>query len=311
MNIILVPRNRKAPRSFDLSRWPVRRRLLGIGALAALVFASFGAAAALWLSSPRDAAVAQISALRIQVHNQRTRLDAVSDDSQRQVNALAQKLGELEAQSMRLNALGERLTEMSDLDDGEFNFGTQPALGGAASDEGDAYLLPPALDASIDALGQRFDSQQAQLQVLQDLLLDHEVASSQRPTGMPVDTGYISSYYGSRIDPFNGHATFHRGIDFAAAANSDVHAVAEGIVSYAGLRSGYGNVIEIDHGNGYVTRYAHNRRLLVDVGQRVHVAQVIAKVGSSGRSTGAHVHFEVWYRGKSLNPLAFVRSHRG
>lgn len=310
MNIILVPGKNRPPRNFDLSRWAVRRRFATVALMAILVFAAAGGAAALWLFDPRDGMVVEIEQLRQQIQLQRDQLAVIHQNSERQVNALAQQLGELEAQSMRVNALGERLTEISELDDGEFDFSHQPAIGGAEGNPAGPGLEPPDLRRGIQDLTARFATQEAQLRVLEDLLLDHEVASRQRPTGMPVTSGYISSYYGSRIDPFTGHATFHHGLDFATKMGSDVLAVAEGIVSYAGVRSGYGNVVEIDHGNGYVTRYAHNSKLLVAVGEHVDVGQPIATAGSTGRSTGPHVHFEVWNHGRSVNPLAYVRSHR-
>jgi murein DD-endopeptidase MepM/ murein hydrolase activator NlpD len=310
MNIILVPAARKPPRSIDLRSPKVRWKLAGLAAVAVAICMAAGAAVVLSVAGPGERVVAEIVRLRGQVTAQRGQLDVVRKDSQRQVNALALKLGELEAQSMRINALGERLTEMGHLDDGEFNFDQDPAMGGPEGGDS-ASVLPGALADGIDSLGQRFDNQEAQLQVLQDLLLDHKVSANQRPTGMPVATGYISSYYGGRIDPFDGQGAFHRGIDFAAPKGTPVHAVAEGVVTYAGVRSGYGNVVEIDHGNGYATRYAHNSKLLVHVGQRVHVGSEIAVVGSTGRSTGPHCHFEVWLHGRSVNPLAYVRSHRG
>ena len=311
MNIILVSRAQRPPRSFDLARPRTRFLLAGCFALAIAVCGVAGAVLALTVASPRDAAIAQLKTLHKQVSEQSSQLAAVRQDAQHQVNALAVKLGELEAQSMRINALGERLTQLGHLDDGEFDFSQNPAVGGPEDDAGDAYPLPGTLSKGIDRLNKQFDSQQQQLQVLQDLLIDHKVASNQRPTGMPVDAGYISSYYGSRIDPFDGHSAFHRGIDFAAPKGTPVHTVAEGVVTFAGVRNGYGNVVEVDHGNGYATRYAHNSKLLVHVGQRVRVGQEIAVVGSTGRSTGPHSHFEVWYKGRSVNPLAYVRSHRG
>lgn len=311
MNIILVPRRQKAPLSFDLSRRRTLLALAGITFGAAAVCAILGAVLAIYLASPTDAAMAKLKHLRSQLQTQSSQLTAVQSDAQRQVNALALKLGNLQAQSMRINALGERLTKLGKLDDGEFDFDRDPAVGGPEEDSSNAYLLPGSLSVGIRSLEERFDHQQQQLQVLQDLLIDHKVASNQRPTGMPLNTGYISSYYGKRIDPFDGHSEFHRGIDFAAPKGTPVHTVAEGVVTFAGVRSGYGNVVEIDHGNGYATRYAHNSKILVHVGQRVHVGQEIAVVGSTGRSTGPHSHFEVWHDGRSVNPLAYVRSHRG
>lgn len=309
MQIILVSRSKKVPRTFDLGQRRLRWRLAGMAAAAVIGCGVLGAAVALTLSSPRDRALAQIRQLQQQVHQQDAQLAGVRKDSQRELDALAVKLGQLEAQSTRLNALGERLTEVGKLDPQEFNFDQPPAMGGVEDATGSAYALPPTLDASIDQLASQFDTQQAQLSALQSLLLDAKIDSNLKPTGMPA-SGYISSYFGVRPDPFDGHGARHTGLDIAVPFGSSVHAVAEGMVTYAGERSGYGKVVEIDHGNGYMTRYAHNSKLLVRPGQRVHVGEVLSLAGSTGRSTGPHVHFEVWYKGRVVNPLAYVKSHR-
>jgi len=268
-----------------------------------------GVALALLVASPRDRALAEIRDLQQQVRQQDAELTGVRQDARRGMDALAVKLGQLQAQSTRLNALGQRLAEVGKLDESEFDFDEQPAVGGVEDAGGAAYALPPALDKSIDQLASQFDTQQAQLSALQSLLLDAVIESNLKPTGMPVP-GYISSYFGSRADPFDGHSARHSGLDIATPLGTSVHAVAEGMVTFAGMRSGYGNVVEVDHGNGYMTRYAHNSKLEVRPGQHVQVGDVLAKAGSTGRSTGSHVHFEVWYNGRVVNPLAFVRSHR-
>lgn len=311
MNIILVSRRRKTPLSLDLGQRKTLFRTTGVMLAVVAILMTAGAALALLIASPKNSALAEIDHLQGRVDKQAEQLVAVRAEAQRQVNALAVSLGKLKAQSMRINAVGQRLTKMGGLDDGEFDFDSNPGVGGPESPDGSGWLLPGNLDASIAELANRFDRQQEQLLVLQDLLIDHEVASKQRPTGMPVHSGYISSYYGNRIDPFDGSSTFHRGIDFAARRGTPVHSVAEGVVTYAGRRSGYGKVVEIDHGNGYTTRYAHNSKILVHVGEHVKVDQKIALVGSTGHSTGPHSHFEVWFHGQSVNPLAYVRSHRG
>jgi murein DD-endopeptidase MepM/ murein hydrolase activator NlpD len=127
-----------------------------------------------------------------------------------------------------------------------------------------------------------------------------------KPSGRPVREGYISSYFGERMDPFNGEEAMHKGVDFATDAGADVLAVASGIVTWSGPREGYGNLVEINHGNGYTTRYAHNAQTLVSVGDTVERGQAVAVVGSTGRSTGPHVHFEVLRDGTQINPMAFV-----
>jgi murein DD-endopeptidase MepM/ murein hydrolase activator NlpD len=309
MQIILVSRTKRVPKTFNLADRRLRYRLIAMAAAAVLVCAGLGATVALAVASPRDRALAEITRLRQQVTQQKGQLGDVRKDAQRDVDALAAKLGQLQAQSTRLNALGERLAQMGKLDSNEFNFDEQPAVGGVEDATDSAYALPQTLDTGIDQLASRFDSQQAQLSALQSLLLDAKIESNLKPTGMPVE-GYISSYFGGRPDPFSGHAAYHTGLDISAATGTPVHAVAEGMVTYAGIRSGYGDVIEIDHGNGYMTRYAHNSALIVRPGQRVHVGDVIARAGSTGRSTGSHVHFEVWYKGNVVNPLAYVRNHR-
>lgn len=280
--------------------------LLSLGALG---FIGAGVALALTVAAPSDHTLAHVHALQQQLRTQKTQLASVRQDAQHGLDALALKLGQLQAQSTRLNALGERLTQVGKLDDGEFNFEQQPAMGGVDDPAGSDYALPATLDKSIDQLGHQFDTQQAQLSALQSLLLDDRIEANTKPTGMPVQ-GYISSYFGVRPDPFNGHRARHTGIDIATPYGTPVHTVAEGMVTFAGVRHGYGNVVEIDHGNGYMTRYAHNSKLLVHPGQHVQVGDVVADAGSTGRSTGSHVHFEVWYNGRVINPLAFARSHR-
>ncbi|UPG89387.1 M23 family metallopeptidase [Luteibacter aegosomaticola] len=304
MQIILVPRGHKGPKTLNLACRRMRCKLAIMAVAGAIGIAGVGAALALAIAGPRHPVATTAS-------DADARIARIKADSQRDIDALAVKLGQLQAQSIRLNALGERLTQVGKLDDGEFNFDEDPGQGGpeltTGKDEG--AMAPVQLNQGIDDLAGQFDVQQAQLQALNDLLLDRKIESNLRPTGMPVN-GYISSFFGGRPDPFSGHSARHTGIDIAAPTGTPVTAVAEGMVTFAGQRNGYGDVIEIDHGNGYMTRYAHNSKLVATVGQRVHVGDVIAKAGSTGRSTGSHVHFEVWYHDRVVNPLAFVRSHR-
>lgn len=309
MQIILVSRARKLPKTLDLADRRLRLKLVLM--ISAAVFGCVGVGAALTsvVASPGQRTLTEIRDLRQQIKQHDTQLGSVKQDAQRSLDALAVKLGQLQAESTRLNALGERLTQVGKLDDSEFNFGQPPAVGGVEDVTGSAYALPTELNRSIDQLAARFDRQQAQLSALQSLLLDAKIESNLKPTGMPVP-GYISSYFGVRADPFDGRSARHTGLDIATPRGTPVHAVAEGMVTFAGVRRGYGNVVEIDHGNGYMTRYAHNSKLDVRPGQHVQVGTVIANAGSTGRSTGSHVHFEVWYDGRVVNPLAFVRNHR-
>jgi murein DD-endopeptidase MepM/ murein hydrolase activator NlpD len=223
-----------------------------------------------------------------------------------QVATLATRVGQMQAQLLRLDALGKHLTEVGKLKRGEFDFDQPPALGGPETGAGEGPVVP-ALDAMIDSLGVQIDDRRRQLTALQSLILTRELARQIVPGGRPVESGYISSLYGQRTDPFHGKETNHPGLDFAGAAGTQVLAVADGIVSHSGMDGGYGRSIEITHGNGYVTRYAHNAKLLAEPGQTVKRGDPIALMGSTGRSTGTHLHFEVMRDGQRVNPLSFVR----
>jgi murein DD-endopeptidase MepM/ murein hydrolase activator NlpD len=309
MNIILVAKSHSTPRCLDLGS--TRGRVFAGSVIAStfFLFAAVGYVFALFTVNPRDAAMRDLSALRAQIELQKDALNSLENDSRRNIDALAMQLGQLRAQATRLNALGDRLTQVGKLDDGEFDFVSEPALGGPEEALG-LESSPLPLGSDIDSLRAEFGRQEAQLGVLEDLLFDRKIENALLPTGMPVAHGYVASRYGTRTDPITGRQAVHLGVDFDVPMGSDVLAVAEGVVVYSAVRNGYGNVVEIDHGNGYMTRYAHNSRNLAEVGTRVHVGQVIAKVGSSGRSTGPHCHFEVWLNGRPVNPMAYVRSTR-
>ncbi len=310
MNIIIVRNAHTVPRRLDLSGR--RSRLLAVAALAgcALLFIALGAVSTLLLGDTRGNDLREIAELRASLAAQRDALVGLGEDSHRNLDAFAMQLGKLQAQATRLNALGDRLAEVGKLGDGEFDFSSEPALGGP--DErvaGIGGTLP--LQANIDELAAELDRQEAQLDVLENLLRDRTIDNALLPSGMPVAQGYIVSGYGSRTDPIDGHAGMHRGIDFDAPYGSDIHAVADGVVTWSGQRSGYGNVVDVDHGNGYMTRYAHNQKNLVKEGERVKAGDVIAKMGSTGRATGSHVHFEVWLNGSVVNPNQYLRNARG
>jgi len=249
------------------------------------------------------AGFAGVSHLRHQASTEQAQLDATRAQAQREVNALAARLGELQAEANRLNALGERLTRSGQLADGEFDFDQPVGVGGV----GPTHDMPARdLRSGMDQLALQFKASGEQLSVLESLLFNQKLDAEAMPSRMPIAHSYITSGFGGRADPFGGGAAFHKGIDFHASMGDPVLAVADGVVSYAGQRSGYGNVVEIDHGNGYVTRYAHNSRLLVQVGDLVRSGEQVAKAGSTGRSTGAHVHFEVWDHGAVVNPSKFL-----
>lgn len=241
--------------------------------------------------------------LKVAVREQERALDATRREAQREVNALAARMAELQAEANRLNALGERLTRAAQLGDGEFNFDKPVGVGGAGPVRD---MQARELLDGMTGLGTQLKHSGGQLSVLESLLFNRELDKSSLPTGLPIQQSYITSNFGYRADPLGGGSQFHKGVDFEANTGDPVLTVADGVVTYSGVRSGYGNVIEVDHGNGYVTRYAHNSRLTRQVGDLVRRGEEVAKAGSTGRSTGAHVHFEVWDNGAVVNPKQFL-----
>lgn len=311
MNLIFVGKPFNRPYTLELGKRSVQVKLglvlaAGLGLLMGLSFL-----VGQWLGDLRGMSREQLSDLRASLQAQSETLSRTEQEARRNLDALALELGQLQAHAARLNALGSRLTKIGKLEDGEFNFGDAPALGGPeAEDVGELSYLSSDFGSAITRLRHQFDQQDQQLGLLESLLLDRDLDRSLVPKGMPVRSGYISSHFGYRADPFSGRFTMHSGADFAGSYGSDVLAVAAGVVTWAGIRPGYGNVVEIDHGNGYKTRYAHNSKNVVKVGKKVDAGDLVAKMGTTGRSTGAHVHFEVWFEGKPVNPSDFVSAIR-
>jgi murein DD-endopeptidase MepM/ murein hydrolase activator NlpD len=225
---------------------------------------------------------------------------------QDRIDAMAGRLGQLDAHVIRIDALGKRLTTMANIDRRQFNFDDEPTavpqVAGAA-----AGGQIPDLTSQLSQLEQQVDLRDAQLSALENVMVGRKIRDAVRPEGKPVGEGSISSYFGERSDPITGEEGFHKGLDFAGTAGEPVMAVAAGVVTWAGDRNGYGTLVEINHGNGYVTRYAHNQSALVTVGQTVTRGEQIALMGSSGHSTGPHVHFEVLHNGQQIDPLMFVK----
>ncbi len=227
---------------------------------------------------------------------------------QENTQALARKVAMLQADMMRLNAAGQRLIEVADLDEGEFVFDAAPAVGGPELEiEGDLPRLED-VTGTLGELDRQIAGREREMRVLEDLILASRLQSEGHPEGRPILSGWISSLFGVRTDPFTGRRAHHYGMDFAGREGSEVVAVASGVVTWAGHRHGYGMLVEINHGNGYVTRYGHNQKHDVKVGDRVAKGDVIARMGNTGRSTGPHVHFEVLRNGKVVNPAKYIRA---
>ena len=245
-----------------------------------------------------------------ELQQQRQQLVSTRELVENNTSALARRLAQLHAHMIRLDAAGSRLTEIAGLNKGEFDFNQPPPVGGPESEiEGQPVAVDPML-ASLDNFEQQLAARERQMRVLEDLLLASRLQKEVQPSGWPVENGWISSMFGMRMDPFTGLRSFHSGVDFAARLGANVQSVAAGIVSDVGDRFGYGLLVEINHGNGYVTRYGHNDTVLVRVGDRVRKGQSVALIGNSGRSTGPHVHFEVLLNGRSVNPYEYIQAAR-
>lgn len=304
MRVIVTSKDGRS-RQVDFTRGRPRALTAGVvvAVLAGLVGLGFAGGRLASSKDPAEAVVAMKSELA--VHE--TELADVREEAQRHLAALAAKIGELNAHVIRLDALGERLVTVAKLDDGEFEFNSLPAQGGPDTEAMEAAVSSTDIDELIDSLSRQLSDRSRQLDVLEDVLTSRQVRDAARPEGRPIRTGWLSSYYGKRTDPFTGRQAFHHGVDYAGPAGSDVLAVAAGVVTFSGKRFGYGEMIEISHGSGLVTRYGHNDTNLVQVGDTVHKGEAIALMGSSGRSTGPHVHLEVLKHGKKVNPLKYVR----
>ena len=298
MNVIIVSRFFRAPKKFSLGS-PKVASIIG-GSCLALLAVAFGTGFA--IRGANGAAESQIARLKLDLSKQQSEIAAAREDAQREINAVAARVGELQAQANRLNALGQRLTRDGKLSDGEFNFGKVPGMGGNESVQD-----VPAGDLlkSLDQLQTQFDQSGNQLSVLESMMYNQQLQMAALPSGRP-SKGYITSGFGRRTDPFRGGLAHHLGIDFDANTGDPVLAAAGGVVSFAGVKSGYGNVVEVDHGNGYSTLYGHNSRLVVRAGDIVRSGQQLARAGSTGRSTGPHVHFEVHVNGRPVNPRKFL-----
>lgn len=301
MNVIFFSHRGGSSRQLNLSH-PITVTvisILGLGLLAS----AFAAGLTLGQHSmTRMAMLNPTAALRAE----QQQIVALRTQVQDKVDALALRLGTINANIIRLNALGKQLTQMANINSREFDFDHDPPQGGSDSDGVGRAARVEEVSAMIDSLSRRIDSRSAQFSSLENVILGRQLSAQVKPSGRPVREGYISSYFGERMDPFNGEQAMHKGVDFAADAGADVLAVASGIVTWSGPREGYGNLIEINHGNGYTTRYAHNAETLVAVGDTVQRGQAIAVVGTSGRSTGPHVHFEVLRDGTQIDPMAYV-----
>ena len=308
MKVILINRKHGGSRSIELGRWS--RALLSLCCLGL----PLGMVAVGYLagqdSDARSMRGAALDTLQDELDQQSTELEDLQGQAERKLQAMTLSLAELQARMTRLDALGEHLTAMADLEEGEFDFSQPPALGGPMAGEFSVDFTSLDLGSELGLFEARLTDREQQLEILESLLANRNLEEQSWLSGRPVQKGWVSSHYGQRSDPFSGKLAMHNGLDFAGKEGSNVVAVAAGVVTWTGTKNGYGELVEVSHGDGYVTRYAHNKENLVQAGDVVRKGETIALMGSSGRSTGAHVHYEVYKHGRPVDPSSYLRRTR-
>jgi murein DD-endopeptidase MepM/ murein hydrolase activator NlpD len=307
MNVVIFGKGLGKPRQLSLSG-PLAAAaiLLGVGIISAAGFAGGH-----WYAAATGSGVSsnELTDLTSELQQAREQIDTIRQENEDTLDAMAFRIAQMNARMIRLDALGRRLTEMANLEDGEFDFDGPPAMGGPEEPvmTGSNVAVPDVVEA-MQSLDLQLENREAQLGVLESVIANQNLKQRVYPQGRPVSSGWISSYFGKRTDPFTGKPANHTGIDFAGKSGADVVAVADGVVTWSSKRYGYGLMVEINHGNGYATRYAHNSENLVAVGDEVKKGQVVARMGETGRATGPNLHFEVLRDGRRMNPVNFIRA---
>ncbi len=252
-----------------------------------------------------------IAEMRQQILVQHEDVESGKHQVENTLSAMTAKLAQMRSRIVRLDALGEQLTQIASLQSGEFDFSISAGLGGPNDSLNSELTRSMSSQEQIKmmfaSLENNISDREAQLNVLQSMMSDDRLRDESIVAGRPILKGWLSSQYGMRTDPFHGKQQWHSGIDFAGREGSDIIAVAAGVVTWSGAQSGYGNMVEINHSDGYVTRYAHNKENVAKLGAIVKRGDVIAKMGSTGRSTGPHVHFEVYKNGRTVDPSTYIR----
>ena len=303
MHIILVSNRLAKAKSITLD---ARHLLLGVGLLAATVLVLSSSMFYLVFRHAAEIKLPLVQTLLLSAQEQQTQ--NAKDFMRENLNAMAVRLGQMQAQLMRLDALGERLSALAGIKPQEFRMNELPGRGGA---------LPtniPVQDLSmnefrwqLDALSKHVENRYDHMGILENQLFDAKVKRKLMPTVRPVDVDWNASSFGWRIDPITGQNALHEGIDFLVDTGTPIHAAAGGLVVFAEFHPQYGYMVEIDHGNDFTTRYAHASKLLVKAGDLIQRGAIIAESGTTGRSTGPHVHFEVRYKGVAQNPNRFLQ----
>ncbi len=288
----------------DLGQRPTQV-VVGAGVLVLLFSLLFVSSVAI-RSSAELVPLSQLEDARQELANREARFAA----QERRLGAYAARLSRMQAHIIRLDAMGRQLTSMAGLDPTDFAFDQEPPLGGRSPQTSETEFELAELGSDVAAVADALEARELQIDRLADLLLNRQLAAQVRPDGHPVQSGYISSLFGRRTDPFTGSSMRHKGVDYAGPLGSKIVAVADGVVAQSRYFGGFGNFVEINHGQGYVTRYAHNQENLVQPGERVSRGQPIALLGSTGRATGPNLHFEVLREGRVVNPMEFIEARK-
>ena len=306
MKIIIVNSDHGQTRSLTLGGWT--RALLSVCLLG--IPTVVGAWGYNWLVNfdKKDAFNADAPNWGSSLTEQKDKLEKSQKQGEGQVAALTAKVAELQARLVRLDAVGERLTKVAKLDKGEFDFRQPPGIGGPLNNFETSNSSGADFLQVVNQLTQRVQNREQQFKALDSILISRSFDVEALFDSLPVENGYLSSTFGYRTDPFNGKQEFHSGIDFTAPIGTSITAVAPGVVTSSSLTNDYGNLIEINHGDRFETRYAHNKVNLVNVGDVVKKGQIIALVGSTGRSTAPHVHFEVYKNGRVVDPATYLHT---
>lgn len=241
-----------------------------------------------------------------ELNSQEKIVNNVKSKAEKSLDAIASRLSVLQGYVMRLDALGARLAKMADIQDLEFGIDHPPGMGGPERSVDQQSIDVANILDTLQDLEVTINDRKEKLTAMESMLSNRNLQEQIVPEGHPATNGWISSLFGIRTDPISGKKEMHEGLDFAGKPGTPVSSIAAGIVTWSGPRYGYGNMIEISHGNGYITRYAHNKKNLVSVGDKVEKGEVIAIMGSTGRSTGTHVHIEVMHNGILVDPKKYI-----
>jgi murein DD-endopeptidase MepM/ murein hydrolase activator NlpD len=313
VNIIVIPDRTSVSRSFNVKREHI---IVGV-VMAILVLPAVIGGGTYWLAASLDRTVNPFvdpgyrQAMEQAVEDQRAGMHATREFMENHLDALGMRLGALQAQVSRINAVEQRLASAAGVDLEDFNFAAEPPVGGPADPADSVDINQGDILDAIEEIERQLQQRELEFEAIGFLLSDQIRTGRQLPSGWPVDGGWISSIYGTRTNPISGKKQFHNGVDIPGHRGVDVKVVADGIVTRADKSGYYGWMVEVNHGDGYVTRYGHNESNIVKPGDKVSKGQAIAVLGSTGRSTGPHVHFEVRRYDKTLNPYKYIRNKGG